>query len=772
MKKMIPVILSGGSGTRLWPVSRESYPKQFCEFFDRSFLAESIERVRPFGEPYFVTLESMKNLTELSLTQLSVDCKRVIYEPFGKNTGPAVALLCKKFLDWGLADEIVGVFPSDHLITEKKEFHQVVATASAEAQKNKIVIFGILPRSPETGYGYIELSSQTVQPGRAMPVTRFHEKPSLEVAEKYLASKNFLWNSGIFVFKVSFMIQLFKELQPQMWRQIESIDAKDTNLDFHYANIESISLDYAILEKSKDIMCIPCDMGWSDVGSWDELARLSSEDESPVASSRAAIYLNESENNFVYSQSKKVIAINGVQQLIVVDTPDSLLISKKGESQKVSQLVKKMQVVGAVESAHDFKNTRATKIESEHFIFEGVLNAVAQQKLSEYLDVLLSRDELGFLKSPFRKNDIDEVLRRTGDIQKKQRHLVVVGLGGSQLGGQAFCDGLKTTSDYSVDFWSETDPLFIEEKINDLNNKNLWGSTHFAFISKSGETLELAVWHSLILEALSKNKVDFKEAITVVTEDKKSSLNNWAKKNKICILAHPKDVGGRFSCFTATGLLPAAFLGLDIERLVYGANSALNQKEMLLAMTSYFLSTFDKNKTITVFWSYVHRLSTFQKWLEQLWAESLGQKDTKDLSGAPLVSTPLLASGVSSQHSVLQQFMDGQQDKSFFFFRHQSPSQYKMAGAELEAWSILTEKNAAEVFKTQSLSVEEALKRNQKVTASLLLKKLDTESLGALMMSFQIVVALIGERLNLDVFVQPGVELGKSIALQKLKGAD
>ena len=356
---MIPVILSGGSGTRLWPVSRLNYPKQFCEFYDRSFLDESIERLKPFGDPYVLTVEGMKSLTVKSLTAHNLDPQRAIFEPMGKNTAPAIALLCHYMQLQGLSEDVVGVFPADHFIADQKRFCEVVSFANELASQGHVVTLGIRPRYPATGYGYIELKNEIFEQSgeqEAFLVEAFREKPNLLTAQEFVQSGRHYWNAGMFVFKVSAMIEHFQKYLPETWAKITQIDKDFKNAKYHYANLQSTSIDYGIMEKLESQVCIPCEIGWSDVGSWDELARLSEEVPSLTSLSRDDVFTVSSNSNYTFSVKKKLIGLVDVKDLIVVDTPDALLVAQRGSSQKVKDLVAEVRQAGLSQATdHKFE---------------------------------------------------------------------------------------------------------------------------------------------------------------------------------------------------------------------------------------------------------------------------------------------------------------------------------------------------------------------------------------------------------------------------------
>lgn len=332
---MIPVILSGGSGTRLWPVSRQQMPKQFCDIFGQPLQTQTLLRCLRLGQPWIVTSKALKTLTELNLKQNKAEDVRVVYEPVGKNTAPAIAALCKLLMDQGKGQEVVGVFPSDHLVTKEEAFLNVVSFAKLVASENRVVTLGITPSYPETGYGYIQTRAVSLKENgalKAYSVVKFHEKPDLQKAKEFIAQGSFSWNAGIFVFKVAHMASLFEKHQADMWRQISSLKADSSNLDEVYAKVQSISIDYAIMEKlsSEELACIPADFGWSDVGSWDAVASLQKGHE---------ILNVKGQDNFVFGQAEKHYSMIGMEDVILVDTKDALMLVKKGQSQDVRHIV-------------------------------------------------------------------------------------------------------------------------------------------------------------------------------------------------------------------------------------------------------------------------------------------------------------------------------------------------------------------------------------------------------------------------------------------------
>ncbi|MBC7419440.1 MAG: mannose-1-phosphate guanylyltransferase/mannose-6-phosphate isomerase [Bdellovibrio sp.] len=357
--KIIPIILSGGSGTRLWPLSRTQFPKQFVELLDKPLQTLTIERLQKYGSGLLITSQKLKDMTERDIIQNQLKIEKVIYEPLSKNTAAAVALGCRYLELTGRTQEVVGVFPSDSLILKENEFATALKAAVSSAAEGYIVTLGIKPRSPETGFGYIQVKERALNTQKATEVTQFHEKPTLEKALGFLADGHYFWNAGIFVFQAAKMIDLFKKHEPQMWDVISGLKEDFSNLEEIYAHIKSISIDYAIIEKlsSDELRCVTCDIGWSDVGSWDALVEVTeaySYDDKNLKKRPVQI---TAKANTVFSRQKKKYGLVGCDDLIVVDTADALLICKKGYSQKVKDLVETLKVEDSkIVNEHVFEN--------------------------------------------------------------------------------------------------------------------------------------------------------------------------------------------------------------------------------------------------------------------------------------------------------------------------------------------------------------------------------------------------------------------------------
>ncbi|SHK74974.1 mannose-1-phosphate guanylyltransferase [Fibrobacter intestinalis] len=337
---MINLILCGGCGTRLWPVSRTLMPKQFAKLFDgfslfqgtvvsNSIACES-QYVISNAEQYFLAKDQLSELSE------SGHHPRFMLEPVGRNTAPAIALACLS-LD---PNAIVLVSPSDHVIRKKEEYLKVLAKAEKLAEAGHLVTFGISPTGPETGYGYIEADGENVK--------RFVEKPNLEKAKEYLANGNFFWNSGIFCFKVSTFLGELEKYAPDMFVACKSafVKAKRENelLRVQYEDMVEIpanSIDYAVMEKSNKVKVVPSDIGWSDLGSFDALYGEFPHDEAGNNVNPKHLPLGTT-NSMVIGQQRLVATID-LDQMLVVDTPDALLVAPLSSSQKVKAVVEKLK---------------------------------------------------------------------------------------------------------------------------------------------------------------------------------------------------------------------------------------------------------------------------------------------------------------------------------------------------------------------------------------------------------------------------------------------
>lgn len=353
---MIPIVLCGGSGTRLWPVSRRTFPKQFAELLDGSLLERTLRRVSALGEPRVVATEDTAVLTRRVLREQGIEPGRAVFEPVGRNTAPAVALAVHQLRQESLGDQVVGVFPADHLVEDEETFRRAVALAEDCARRGPVVTLGIRPTRPATGYGYIEVTDEVFATGAdrgrdadaGSPLTAyttagFREKPDPATARRFLEAGRFFWNSGMFVFRADDMAGHIERWMPELWRGVAEVREDLSNLEEIYRDLPSESLDFGVMEHLEEQVCIPCAFGWSDLGSWDEVAKVR-------ASSPRAFEVAGAANNFVLGHRDRVYGLVDVEDLVVVDTADALLITRRGESQKVKRLVESLREAGRREA--------------------------------------------------------------------------------------------------------------------------------------------------------------------------------------------------------------------------------------------------------------------------------------------------------------------------------------------------------------------------------------------------------------------------------------
>ncbi|MBA0237531.1 mannose-1-phosphate guanylyltransferase/mannose-6-phosphate isomerase [Stenotrophomonas maltophilia] len=352
MSSIQPVILSGGSGTRLWPLSREAYPKQFLPLAgELTMLQATWQRVAPLAArgPLVIANEEHRFVAAEQLQQVGAEPAAIILEPVGRNTAPAIAVAALEATRDG-ADALLLVLPSDHVITDEAAFRNAVQAAASAAEAGKLVTFGIVPTGPETGYGYIKAADG--QGVRA--VERFVEKPDLETATGYVSSGQYYWNSGMFLFKASRYLQELERFQPEMlarsrqaWQQARR-DADFTRLDKDaFTAVPSDSIDYAVMEKTADAVVIPLDAGWNDVGSWTALRDVSQQDGDGNAHQGDVIAI-DCRNTYAYAQ--RLVALVGLDDVIVVETDDAVLVGKADRMQEVKTVVAKLKAEGRSEA--------------------------------------------------------------------------------------------------------------------------------------------------------------------------------------------------------------------------------------------------------------------------------------------------------------------------------------------------------------------------------------------------------------------------------------
>jgi mannose-1-phosphate guanylyltransferase len=343
---MMNIILCGGSGTRLWPISRTLMPKQFVKLFDdKSLFQLTVERNSKLCDGQFIVSNTQQYFLALDqLEELDKTNNRYLLEPVGRNTAPAIALACLA-LD---PEEIVLVTPSDHLIKDEREYAKVLLQAKELAALDNLVTFGITPTFAETGFGYIE--------SNGLEVKAFHEKPDFQIATNYLNAGNYYWNSGMFCFKAGVFLAELQKYSPQVYEASVAAYANasmDEMIRIKHDDMAAIpedSIDYAVMEKSNRVKVVASNIGWSDVGSFDALY-----DELPKDKDGNTQNINhisiDSKNNLIYGTERKIATVD-IEDLIIIDSGDALLISKKGSSQKVKNVVAEIRKTSELHNIH------------------------------------------------------------------------------------------------------------------------------------------------------------------------------------------------------------------------------------------------------------------------------------------------------------------------------------------------------------------------------------------------------------------------------------
>lgn len=355
---ILPIIMAGGSGSRLWPLSRQMFPKQFLKLYgDFSMLQTTVNRLRNIEHlsPLIICNHEHRFSVAEQLRLAKIKSSGILLEPVGKNTAPAIALAASYTVKDG-KDPLLLILAADHVIKNETAFLDSINKAKPYAESGKLVTFGIVPTAPETGYGYIQRGSSLNQ-GVGFEVRKFIEKPNLAVAEGYLASGDFYWNSGMFLIKASRYLSELKRCSPTIFDVCEKAVANSsTDLDFIRIDDETFkhcpedSIDYAVMEKTEDAVVVPMDCQWSDVGSWSALWDISDKDVLGNASKGDVISLNCS-NSYFHSQEKLIAAI-GLDDVVVVDTKDATLVAKKSDVQLVKQVVEQLRSEGRSQWQH------------------------------------------------------------------------------------------------------------------------------------------------------------------------------------------------------------------------------------------------------------------------------------------------------------------------------------------------------------------------------------------------------------------------------------
>ncbi|MBH0066685.1 mannose-1-phosphate guanylyltransferase/mannose-6-phosphate isomerase [Pseudoalteromonas sp. NZS100] len=344
---ILPVIMAGGSGTRLWPLSRGNYPKQFLTLAgEHTMLQSTLHRLNGLAHSpaMLICNEEHRFIAAEQVRQLGVEHSGIFLEPVGRNTAPAIALAAFKAIEHG-DDPLLLVLAADHIINDTAAFQHCVNQAAELAKQDKLVTFGIVGNKPETGYGYIKRGEQ-YQTGYV--VDSFVEKPDADTAEKYIASGEYYWNSGMFLFKASRYLDELKAFRPDIYAACEkAMQVQNDDMDFVRVDTAAFeacpdeSVDYAVMEQTKDAVVVPMDAGWSDVGGFAALWEVSKQDENGNAFTGDVKSVN-TKNTLVFGEDKLVATV-GVEDLVIVNTKDAVLVAHKNESQKVKAIVQQLK---------------------------------------------------------------------------------------------------------------------------------------------------------------------------------------------------------------------------------------------------------------------------------------------------------------------------------------------------------------------------------------------------------------------------------------------
>jgi len=340
------VVLAGGSGTRLWPLSRQQLPKQFLNLNGvDSMLSATISRLNPLisrDNVWVVTGESHASGEAFS----ELDGLNQILEPCGRNTAPAIAVSAALFLDLNKEDSVMVILPADHIISKQAAFQACLKKAVDAALNDQLVTFGIVPTQPETGFGYVQAEAGEAE---VLPVVRFVEKPCLEDAERMLADGNYYWNSGMFVWKASTILEEIEAYLPEVFEVLSKMrkrwnagESWQEVVRDSFGQMPDISIDYGIMEKSQRVSLVVADIGWSDVGSWDAVHEMAQHDENGNDISGNVLSI-DCKGSLLRSESRLIAAV-GLEDIIAVETPDAILLAKAGDSQRVKDVVNELKL--------------------------------------------------------------------------------------------------------------------------------------------------------------------------------------------------------------------------------------------------------------------------------------------------------------------------------------------------------------------------------------------------------------------------------------------
>ena len=354
---MIPVILSGGSGSRLWPLSRKQFPKQFLALTgEHTLFQQTLERLvfEGMDAPIVVCNKDHRFIVNEQLSTRKLECQRILMEPFGRNTAPAVALTAMMLVNEG-RDELMLVLPADHVIDDQKALQRALALATVAAERGEMVLFGVPATRPETGYGYIKSSNDSLLPEGVSRVQQFVEKPDEKRAVEFVKSGGYFWNSGMFLFRASRFLEELKKHDPDIYDtcvltlERSEQDADTVTFDEStFACCPDNSIDYAVMEKTQRACVVPLSAGWSDVGCWASLWAVNDKDVNGNVS-KGDVVIQDSRNCMIHGNGK-LVSVIGLDNIVVVETKDAMMIAHKDKVQGVKQMVSTLNDQGRSET--------------------------------------------------------------------------------------------------------------------------------------------------------------------------------------------------------------------------------------------------------------------------------------------------------------------------------------------------------------------------------------------------------------------------------------
>jgi mannose-1-phosphate guanylyltransferase/mannose-6-phosphate isomerase len=354
---MIPVILSGGSGSRLWPLSRKQFPKQFLALTgEHTLFQQTLERLvfEGMDTPIVVCNKDHRFIVNEQLEARNLDTQRILMEPFGRNTAPAVALTAMMLVNEG-RDELMLVLPADHVLEDQKALQRALALATVAAENGEMVLFGVPATKPETGYGYIKSTNDSLLPEGVSRVSQFVEKPDVKRATEFVQSGGYFWNSGMFLFRASRFLEELKKHDPDIYDtcvltlERSQQDADTVDIDSAtFACCPDNSIDYSVMEKTQRACVVPLTAGWSDVGCWSSLWEVNKKDANGNVT-KGDVVIQDSKNCMIHGNGK-LVSVIGLENIVVVETKDAMMIAHKDSVQGVKQMVNTLNAQGRSET--------------------------------------------------------------------------------------------------------------------------------------------------------------------------------------------------------------------------------------------------------------------------------------------------------------------------------------------------------------------------------------------------------------------------------------